>query len=261
MEIQRSLGADIVMAFDECIDARADERYVRESTARTHRWAAICRAVPLRDHQSAFGIVQGGLSEEMRRWSAQELTALDFPGYGIGGLSVGEEKSLTYSMAAVACEELPAHKARYLMGVGSPEDFVEAVAVGVDMFDCVLPTRVARNGGFLTRNGRLNVFNARFARQEDSIDPECQCPTCSRFSAAYLHHLFRAKEILGLRLATLHNLHFMFELARDARSAIVKGRYAAFLAEFRDRYRLSDQAVRATQKERWLARRAAVKGS
>ncbi len=256
MEIQRVLGADIVMALDECIAADADRSHAAAAAERTRRWAAICRDAPLEEHQAAFGIVQGGAFEDLRRECAAQLVELDFPGYAIGGLSVGEEKQVTYELAALVCRELPSDRPRYLMGVGSPEDLVESIGVGVDMFDCVLPTRVARNGGLLTLDGRVNILNRRFRKDDAPIDPDCDCTTCRRFSAAYLHHLFRAKELLGLRLASVHNLRFMMRLTSAARDSIAEGEYAGFSRRFRDRYRSTDQEERRIQKARWREARS-----
>jgi queuine tRNA-ribosyltransferase len=199
--------------------------------------------------------VQGGFSPELRRQSAEYLTALDFPGYAIGGLSVGEPKETTLAMVAATAAFLPGNKPRYLMGVGSPEDIVEGVAAGIDMFDCALPTRVARNGALFTGQGRRNIRNAAFSKRDKPLDPDCDCYTCRHFSAAYLSHLFRSEELLGLRLATVHNLRFIGNLMQQIRQAVLDGTFAAFRDNFRASYQPADEATRFEQKQKWLKRK------
>jgi queuine tRNA-ribosyltransferase len=234
--IQEKLGADIIMAFDECPQPD-DYDYNVVALDRTHRWAARCRTAQSRSDQALYGIVQGGIFADLRARSAQFLTSLDFPGYGIGGLSVGETKAQMHEMLDVLHPILPQDKPRYLMGVGSPEDLFECVARGVDQFDCVLPTRIARNGSVFTHQGRVNLRNAQFSSDRQPIEPACRCYTCRTFSRAYLRHLIVAKETLALRLATLHNLHFMLELMRRIRETILSGNFSSykdrFLAEYR----------------------------
>jgi queuine tRNA-ribosyltransferase len=225
------LGADIIMAFDECADP-TNYAYNVQALERTHRWAERCLAAKTRADQALFGIVQGGAFADLRAQSAAFLTALDFPGYAIGGLSVGEPKSQMHAMLEVLHPLLPRHKPRYLMGVGSPEDLFECVARGVDQFDCVLPTRIARNGAVLTRRGRLNLRNAQFTADPAPIEADCACYTCRTFSRAYLRHLVVTKEITGLRLTTLHNLYFMLETMRRIRHSILDGTFADYRAEF-----------------------------
>ena len=237
VETQEKLGADIIMAFDECPDP-SDYDYNREAMERTHRWAERCLTAKIRDDQALFGIVQGGVFADLRAKSAQFLTSLDFDGYGIGGLSVGETKAEMHAMLEVLHPLLPRHKPRYLMGVGSPEDLFECVARGVDQFDCVLPTRIARNGAVFTNRGRLNLRNARFTGDPAPIEEGCSCYTCRTFSRAYLRHLVIAKEITGLRLTTLHNLHFMLETIRRIRQSILDGTFADYKAEFLAAYRV-----------------------
>ncbi len=246
--LQEQLGADIIMCFDECAEPH-DRAYNEAAMARTHRWAARCRAAHTRPDQALFGIVQGGAFANLRQESARTLAAMDFPGYAIGGLSVGEPKEVMHKMLDVTVPLLPADKPRYLMGVGSPEDLFECVARGVDMFDCVLPTRVARNGACFTPTGRLNLRNARFADDPAPIEEGCQCYTCQHFSRAYLRHLVKANEILGLRLATLHNLHFLLNLARRIRASILDGTFVAFKEDFLAGYRVVDHEVRQRNKE------------
>jgi queuine tRNA-ribosyltransferase len=252
--VQEQLGADIIMAFDECAPAQADEVYARTAMDRTHRWALRCQSAHTRADQALFGIIQGGLHPALRRESARTLAAMDLPGYGIGGLAVGEAKPITWRMLETVTEILPAAKPRYLMGVGAPEDLLDGVARGVDMFDCVLPTRIARNGALFTRSGRLNIRNAANSRDARPIEDGCACYTCQHFSRAYLRHLFKSEEILGLRLLTIHNLHFLLNLMRRIRQAILDGRFPAFREEFMDGYRITDATVQAENKARWLAR-------
>ncbi len=251
--IQEQLGADIIMAFDECAPSDASEEYHRKAVERTHRWAVRCRASQTRSDQSLFGIVQGGLSLALRRESAEGLVRLDFPGYAIGGLSLGEPKEQMWGVLEGTTPHLPADKPRYLMGVGSPEDLFEAVARGVDMMDAVLPTRVARNGAFFTRQGRRNIRNAVFRTRDAPVDNSCDCYACTHFSAAYLHHLFRAEELLAYRLASIHNLRFMVARAEEIRRAIIAGSFPQLKEEFVAGYQPTDEAVRREQKRRWEA--------
>ncbi|MEE8353543.1 MAG: tRNA guanosine(34) transglycosylase Tgt, partial [Dehalococcoidales bacterium] len=206
VEYQQALGADVIMVLDECAPADADKATVRRAMLRTNHWAERCRRAQTRGDQALYAIVQGGVYPDLRRESAEFLVSENFPGYAIGGLSIGEPKQVTLDITEETAALLPEDKPRYLMGVGSPEDIVEGVARGVDIFDSALPTRVARNGSLFTMAGRLNVLNAAYATDREPIDPECNCYTCRRFSAAYLNHLFKARELLAYRLATLHNL-------------------------------------------------------
>jgi queuine tRNA-ribosyltransferase len=241
--IQENLGADIIMAFDEC-PAPDDYDYNVVALDRTHRWAARCRTAQSRSDQALYGIVQGGIFADLRARSAQFLTSLDFPGYGIGGLSVGETKAQMHEMLDVLHPILPQDKPRYLMGVGSPEDLFECVARGVDQFDCVLPTRIARNGSVFTHQGRVNLRNAQFSSDRQPIEPACRCYTCRTFSRAYLRHLIVAKETLALRLATLHNLHFMLELMRRIRETILSGDFGSYKDRFLAEYRVVPEEKR-----------------
>jgi queuine tRNA-ribosyltransferase len=243
VEIQEGLGADIIMCLDEC-SAPGDRGLIEAAMRRTHLWAERCRAAQRRGDQALFGIVQGGTYPELRLESATFLAALDFPGYAIGGLSVGESKAEMHAMLDLLAPALPANKPRYLMGVGSPEDFVECIARGVDMFDCVLPTRVARNGAAFTPEGRMNLRNSQFASDPRPIMDDCDCPTCRHFSRAYLRHLVQAEEILGHRLITMHNLRFFLRLMADIRQSIAAGRFEDFRRDFLARYRPVDPAVR-----------------
>lgn len=252
IEIQEILGADIIMAFDECAPHDAETEVLKTAMDRTHNWAERCLAKHQRKDQALFGIVQGGTSIEMRHESATALTSLNFPGYAIGGLSVGEPKDLMYPVAQQTADWLPVNKPRYLMGVGSPEDLVECVSYGIDMFDCALPTRIARNGALFTRDGRINIRNARFKMQNDPIDNDCDCYTCRTFSAAYLHHLFKCEELLGYRLTTIHNLRFILRLMDQVRYAISGGTFLEFKSEFMASYKTVDDEIRTAQKAKWL---------
>ena len=234
--IQEKLGADIIMAFDEC-PPPDDYEYNVAALNRTHRWAERCRAAQRRQDQALYGIVQGGIFADLRAQSAEFLSSLDLPGYGIGGLSVGETKAEMHKMLEIMHPILPRHKPRYLMGVGSPEDLFECVARGIDQFDCVLPTRIARNGAVFTHQGRVNLRNARFATDGEPIEVDCQCYTCRTFSRAYLRHLIVAKETLALRLTTLHNLHFMLETMRRIRQSILDGTFTGYKKQFLETYR------------------------
>jgi queuine tRNA-ribosyltransferase len=229
--IQENLGADIIMAFDECTEPH-DRTYNEQALARTHAWAERCLAAKTRSDQTLFGIVQGGVFEDLREQSASTIASMDFPGIAIGGLSVGESKEDTLAMLEIVGSVLPQERPRYLMGVGSPEDLVAAVALGIDMFDCVLPTRMARNHGALTRLGRLNLRNATFAEDIRPIEPDCTCYTCRTFTRAYLRHLIASREILAATLLTIHNLHTLISLTADLRQAIIDRN----LDQFSDRF-------------------------
>lgn len=225
--IQENLGADIITCLDECAPP-TDYEYNLQALERTHAWALRCREAHRRPDQALFGIVQGGVFPDLRERSARFITGLGFDGYAIGGLSVGEPKEQTYAVLEWMDDLLPADRPRYLMGVGTPQDLVEGVARGVDMFDCVLPTRMGRNGGALTRWGRINLRNARYADDPSPLLPDCTCYTCTHFSRAYLRHLVLANEILGAHLLTLHNLHLMLTIAREIREAVLEGRFSAY---------------------------------
>lgn len=228
--IQENLGADIIMAFDECADP-LNHDYSKEAMDRTHLWAKRCLDAKKREDQALFGIVQGGIFEDLRTESAQVISSLGFPGHAIGWLSVGESKADMYRTIEVVNAVLPKDKPRYLMGVGTPEDLIEGVLRGVDIFDCVLPTRLARHNTAMTNFGRLNLMNAAFARDEQPIDPACGCYTCRTFTRAYLRHLIIAREMLAATLLSIHNLFTLVELARNLRSAILAGRLNAFADE------------------------------
>ncbi|MBX6394122.1 MAG: tRNA guanosine(34) transglycosylase Tgt [Alicyclobacillaceae bacterium] len=241
-EVQNALGADIIMAFDECPPYPADREYVLQSLERTLRWARRCQRAHRRpEDQALFGIVQGGMEFDLRRRAVEALVELDFPGYAIGGLSVGEPKELMYEVLEYTAPLLPADKPRYLMGVGAPEDLVEGVWRGVDMFDCVLPTRIARNGTVWTRRGKVVVRNGSYARDFRPLDPECSCYTCRHFTRAYIRHLLKAGEILGLRLTTYHNVYFLVRLMNEIRQAIEEDRFPEFRTSFYRMFRRHDE--------------------
>jgi len=232
IEIEEALGADIIMALDQCVALPATPDAIRDGVRRTQLWAERCQATRRRSDQALFGIVQGGVDEELRVAAARELVGLGFDGYAVGGLSVGESKAEMYAMLDVTVPELPVSKPRYLMGVGMPEDLVEGVARGIDLFDCVIPSRHGRTGWLFTSFGRVLIKQAQYVRDERPIDPTCGCPVCLRYSRAYLHHLFNVKEMLGSRLNTIHNLWYFADLMRRLRVAIEQGTFGAFRAEF-----------------------------
>ncbi|MBN1307690.1 MAG: tRNA guanosine(34) transglycosylase Tgt [Chitinispirillaceae bacterium] len=232
MEIQHNLGADIIMAFDECPPADASPDCIEKAVDRTIRWAKRCVAahaeLPLHFGfpQALFGIVQGGTNRELRKRCVRDLTAIGFPGYAIGGLAVGEKIKTTYEAAEYTADMLPADRPRYLMGVGKPQDIIHCIERGIDMFDCVLPTRNARNGSAFTARGKINVRNAQFTRAFDRpLDPDCSCYSCRTFDMSYLRHLYMAGEILAIRLITLHNIHYYMNLVTQARAHIVSGKF------------------------------------
>ncbi|AHK50001.1 MULTISPECIES: tRNA guanosine(34) transglycosylase Tgt [Bacillus] len=237
MEIQNALGSDIMMAFDECPPYPAEYDYMKRSVERTSRWAERCLEAHGRSgEQGLFGIVQGGEYEDLRTQSAKDLVSLDFPGYAIGGLSVGEPKHVMNRVLEFTTPLLPKDKPRYLMGVGSPDALIDGAIRGVDMFDCVLPTRIARNGTVFTNEGRLNMKNAKYERDFRPIDEECSCHTCKNYSRAYIRHLIRCNETFGIRLTTYHNLHFLLHLMEQVRQAIREDRLGDFREEFFERY-------------------------
>ncbi|MGI6225137.1 MAG: tRNA guanosine(34) transglycosylase Tgt [Peptococcales bacterium] len=236
MEIENALGADIIMAFDECVPYPCDYKYALGALQKTTRWAIRCKAAHKRNDQALFGIIQGSTYRDLREQSAREITALDLPGYAIGGLSVGEPNEIMYEVLDYLIPLMPREKPRYLMGVGAPDNVVEGIFRGVDMFDCVLPTRIARNGTVMTKRGKLVVRNATYARDFNPLDKECSCYTCKNYSRAYLRHLLKADEILGLRLMSIHNLHFLLTLVKEIRAAILDERFLEFREEFCKHY-------------------------
>lgn len=246
MEIQRTLGSDIVMVLDECTPYPCDYEYAKRSLELTHRWEKLSKAhlrsrEPLWGHpQALFGIVQGSVYEDLRMQSVEVLCEEGFDGYAIGGLAVGEPKEIMYDLTQKICDVLPVERPRYLMGVGKPEDILHSIARGVDMMDCVLPTRNARNGSVYTWDGKINIKNSQYKSDFSSLDPNCDCYACRNHSRAYMHHLYRMNEILGMRLNTIHNIHFFLELTRNTRKAIREGRFSEFYRDFFNRYRVEE---------------------
>jgi queuine tRNA-ribosyltransferase len=247
MQIERNIGADVIMQFDHVIPGASDESSARDASERSVRWLARCRSEIARldalepdgpAPQALFPIVQGGIHAQLRREACEAITSIGhWRGFGIGGLSVGEEKQAMYAMLDVTEGSLPADRPRYLMGVGFPEDIIEAVLRGVDLFDCVAPTRMGRNGAVFTSAGRLNIKRAEYRNDPGPLDDNCDCSACTRFSRSYIRHLFIADEILGLRLLSLHNVHFLLSLARSARAAILAGNIDSWARSWLERYR------------------------
>lgn len=237
MDIENALGADIIMAFDECAPYPSDYGYTEKSMYMTTRWAERClKAHTNTEKQSLFGIVQGGMYGDLRKISAKDLVSLDFPGYAIGGLSVGEPAELMYKMLEETVPVLPENKARYLMGVGSPDYLIEGSIRGIDMFDCVLPTRIGRNGTVMTSKGRVIVRDAKYSRDFTPMDDECDCPACRDHTKAYIRHLLKTGEMYGMRLTTIHNLYFLINLMKSIRCAILEDRLLDFRKEFYEKY-------------------------
>lgn len=255
IKLQETIGADVIMALDECTAIDESFEQLKQAMDRTHRWAERCLKARQRGDQALYAIVQGGTFPELRRQSAEYLTSLDFPGYAIGGLSLGEPKQVTWDIVDATVSFLPQDRPRYLMGVGSPEDIVEGVARGVDMFDCALPTRTARNGALFTKMGRVNITNSSYRLVDQPIDDGCPCYTCRTFSAAYIHHLFHAHELSAYRLATIHNLTFMHTLMARIRESILNGTFESFKKDFLITYQPTDEEVRLSQKQKWLKAR------
>jgi queuine tRNA-ribosyltransferase len=254
--VEEQYGADIILPLDECPPYPSTIEASITAMERTHRWAERALAAKRRPDQALFGITQGAFDPALRRASARFIGALPFPGFSIGGLSVGEPKEMLWPLLEATIAELPEGKPRHLLGVGSPEDLLEGVARGVDMFDCVLPTRTARNGGLYTRHGRVNIRAARFRTGRGPIEPGCDCATCQTFSAGYLHHLARAGELLYYRLGTIHNLRFMTRLMEQTRQAITDGTFTSFKDEFLAGYTPVNEQVREAQRRKWQEARA-----
>jgi len=248
MSMQEKLGADIIMALDVCPESTAAREKLDKAVASTARWAERCRSAHCDTGQHLFGIIQGGTYTDLRRKSAEQIVSLDFPGYAIGGLSLGEPKALMWEVVDATIPYMPVDRPRYLMGVGSPEDIVEGISRGIDIFDSALPTRVARNGALYTREGRKNIRRSIHREDMGPVESGCGCFTCRNYSAAYLHHLFRCEELLAYRLATIHNLFFMQKLIELARSAIVEGVFSEFKRSFLEYYKTTDEERRIEQK-------------
>ena len=247
---QEALGADIIMALDQCLEYTENKDAVRVAMERTHLWAAQGKEAQRRDDQALFGIVQGGVFPDLREQSAAFITSLDFPGYAIGGMEVGEPKATMYPLVGQTAALLPPDRPRHLLGVGSPEDLVECVSLGIDLFDCALPTRVARNAALYTHSGRINIDAARYRGVDSAVEDSCDCYTCQHFTVGYLHHLFRARELLALRLATIHNLRFIARLMDEMRRAIQDGNLKTYACDFLASYRPANENVRREQRRR-----------
>ncbi len=262
MQIEAEIGADIILPLDICTPYPCSQQEAQQAMERTHRWEerALAAKAQYRPEQTLFGIVQGAFEPELRRQSARFIGTLPFPGLSIGGLSVGEPKTMMWDMLRSITPELPRAKPRHLLGVGSPEDLVLGVGLGMDMFDCVLPTRVARHGGLFTREGRVSIKNARFRTMHGPIEEGCDCYTCRHYSAAYVHHLNRTEEQLYYRLGTIHNIRFMLRLASDLRTSIIAGKYSELREEFLTRYVPASERVREAQREKWKAAAKARQG-
>lgn len=255
MQIEAELGADIILPLDICAAYPCAPEAAREAMERTHRWAerALIAKERYRPEQALFGIVQGAFEPELRQESARVIGNMPFPGLSIGGLSVGEPKAEMWDLLRYVTPELPTNTPRHLLGVGSPEDFVIGVGLGMDMFDCALPTRVARHGGLFTHAGRINIKGARFRAERGPIEEGCDCYTCRNYSAAYVHHLARTEEQLYYRLGSIHNLRFMLRLAGDVRAAILAGTFPAFHDDFLAHYIPASELVRTDQRKKWQA--------
>jgi len=259
IEIEEALGADIIMAFDQCVALPAERDVVRDAVRRTTLWAKRCQASRRRTDQALFGIVQGGLDRKLRTASARDLVGLGFDGYAVGGLSVGESKDDMYAILDVTVPELPSSKPRYLMGVGMPENLIEGVARGIDLFDCVVPSRHGRTGWLFASSGRVLIKQARYLRDEQPIDPACGCPVCARYSRAYLHHLYNVKEMLASRLNTIHNLWYFSEFMRRMRTAIAQGTFAEFRdAFYRDQEQEAPEVVALAHRDAGTLQRTAL---
>jgi queuine tRNA-ribosyltransferase len=256
MVYQNGLGADISMPLDQCIEYTEDKSEVILAMERTHRWLERCvKANKSGAGKALFGIVQGGVFIDLREKSAELVTSFGLPGYAIGGMETGESKNITYEVTGKTVAFLPKDRPRHLLGVGSPEDLVECVARGVDTFDCALPTRVARNGALYTRTGRINVTGAKYKGVDGPVDESCDCSTCNGFSIGYINHLFRSRELLAFRLATIHNLRFIMRLMEQIREAILVGSFSTFAKEFLENYRPVIEGTRLTQRKKWVASR------
>ena len=256
IRFQETIGADIITCLDQCVEFSPNSNEVEQAMDRTHRWAELCARTKTNPKQALFGIVQGGHVQNLRQKSARKIVDMDFDGYAIGGLSVGEPKSTMYDITEFTTNHLPKNNVRYLMGVGSPEDLVECVGRGIDIFDCVLPTRVARNGALYTPNGRIDIKSQRFKNYSGPINDNCDCYTCKTFTMSYMHHIFKSKEMLAYRLATIHNISFINKLMAEMRTAILEKRFDNFRANFLSGYKATDESTRLAQKKIWIQARS-----
>ena len=252
IKFQKTLGSDIIMPLDICSSTNQTKSQVEESMFLTNKWIAKAKKLQINSDQCMFGIVQGGMYEDLRKVCVDKMIDLSFSGYAIGGLSVGEEIDVMYKIVEYTANILPSDSPRYLMGVGSPENLIECISKGIDMFDCVLPTRIARNGSLFLDSGRINITNATFRYDDRPIDLSCSCYTCSQHSRAYIHHLFRANEFLAYRLASIHNLNFIINLMKEIRQSILSEEFDKFKKEFLSKYNSSDKQAQTRQKIMWV---------
>jgi queuine tRNA-ribosyltransferase len=258
--LQEALGADIIMALDVCPESNAKVENLLKALELTAEWASRCKTSHTNTDQLLFGIIQGGTDPNLRKTSARQITSIDFPGYAIGGLSLGESKLKMWSTVNSTVGFMPDAKPRYLMGVGSPEDIFEGVAMGLDIFDSALPTRVARNGALFTRTGRINIKRSTYKMDMGPVDASCTCYTCSNYSSAYIHHLFKSEELLAYRLATIHNLHFINKLLIDIRSAVADGKFDQLKNSFLSGYNTTNEETRLEQKLKSVHEKIASRG-
>ena len=252
VKYQENIGSNIMMPLDICLPKGSSEKKLIDALETTYEWAKQSISARSSNSSKLFGIIQGGNNLELRELSANKMTGLNFDGFAYGGLSVGEDKELMINTQLSANKLLPENKPRYLMGIGSPEDLVRSIYNGFDMFDCVLPTRIARNGSLFTKNGRLNVFNAKYKDIDKPIDINCNCYSCKNYSLAYVHHLFKSKELLGYRIASIHNLAFLYNLMNEIQQHITNSDFSEFTDEFLAKYKVSDPKIQQEQKSKWI---------
>ncbi|MAW67356.1 MAG: tRNA guanosine(34) transglycosylase Tgt [Chloroflexi bacterium] len=252
VKYQEDIGSNIMMPLDICLPKGSSEKKLIDALETTYEWAKQSISARSSNSSKLFGIIQGGNNLELRELSANKMTGLNFDGFAYGGLSVGEDKELMINTQLSANKLLPENKPRYLMGIGSPEDLVRSIYNGFDMFDCVLPTRIARNGSLFTKNGRLNVFNAKYKDIDKPIDTNCNCYSCKNYSLAYVHHLFKSKELLGYRIASIHNLAFLYNLMNEIQQHITNSDFSGFVDEFLAKYKVSDPKIQQEQKFKWI---------
>ncbi len=259
IEYQENIGSNIMMPLDICLPKGSNENKLMEALETTYKWGKESISARTSSSSKLFGIIQGGNNLQLREISAKKMTQLDFDGFAYGGLSVGEDKDLMIQTQISANRLLPEDKPRYLMGIGSPEDLVRSIYNGFDMFDCVLPTRIARNGSLFTNNGRINIFNSKYKNLDKPIVLNCECYSCHNYSVAYIHHLFKAKELLGYRIASIHNLAFLYNLMNEIRQHIKNSDFSEFVNEFLSKYKVPNQKVQQEQKSKWIESKGRIK--
>ena len=261
IEYQENIGSNIMMPLDICLPKGVSDNKLIEALETTYRWAKESISARTSYSSKLFGIIQGGNNLELRELSAKKITKLDFDGFAYGGLSVGEDKDLMIQSQISANRLLPEDKPRYLMGIGSPEDLVRSIYNGFDMFDCVLPTRIARNGSLFTKNGRINIFNSKYKNLDKPIALNCECYSCQNYSVAYIHHLFKAKELLGYRITSIHNLAFLYNLMNEIQQHIKNSDFSEFVNEFLSKYKVADREVQQEQKFKWIESKGRIKNN